>query len=81
MDEYKLMEIVAKERYEVEMKRIEKKRLLDNRAHILRNDNVLEFAYMLKLIEINVGILDLEMHKHGLEIDQFNEKICNLNRE
>ena len=78
MDECKLLEIIAKHRYDMDLKRIDKKRFLDHKAHILRNDNEQQSAYMLKVIEINVGILDLEMNKIALEIDHFNEKISNL---
>jgi hypothetical protein len=81
MDECGLLEIVAKHRYDMDLKRIEKKRLLDHKAHILRNDNEQQSSYMLKLLDINISILDLEMNKIGLEIEQFNEKISKLNKK
>jgi len=81
MDECGLLEIVAKHRYDMDLKRIEKKRLLDHKAHILRNDNEQQSSYMLKLLDININILDLEMNKIGLEIDHFNEKISKLNKK
>jgi hypothetical protein len=36
---------------------------------------------MLKLIEINLNMVDLEMQKIALEIDHFNEKILKLNKK
>jgi hypothetical protein len=78
MDECKLLEIIAKHRYDMDLKRIDKKRFLDHKAHILRNDDEQQSTYMLKLIEINLNMVDLEMQKIALEIDHFNEKISNL---
>lgn len=81
MDECKLLEIVAKLRYDMDLKRIDKKRLLDHKAHILRNDSEVQHTYMLKLLDINVGIVDLEMDKIALEIEHFNEKILNVSKK
>jgi hypothetical protein len=63
----------------MDLKRIDKKRLLDHKAHISSQKELGDHdTYMLKMIEINVNILDLEMQKIALEIDHFNEKISNL---
>ena len=81
MDQYKLLEIVAKHRYDMDLKGIDRIRFLEHKAHILRNDNEQQSSYMLKLLDININILDLEMNKIGLEIDHFNEKISKLNKK
>lgn len=92
MDQYKLFESVAKLRYEMDLKRIDKMRFLEHKAHLDNKSNVLRSSsvynydevhhtYMLKLIETNVGIVDLEINKIALEIDHLNEKISMLNKK
>jgi hypothetical protein len=85
MDEYGLLESVAKLRYEMDLKRIDKMRFLEHKAHLDKTSNVLRdevhHTYMLKMIETNVGIVDLEMNKIALEIDHLNEKISTLNKK
>jgi hypothetical protein len=92
MDHYKLLESVAKLRYEMDLKRIDRMRFLEHKAHldktsnVLRSSNVYNYdevhhTYMLKMIETNVGIVDLEMNKIALEIDHLNEKISMLNKK
>ena len=82
MDECQLLEIIAKHRYDMDLKRIDKKRLLDHKAHISSQKELGDHdTYMLKMIEINLNMVDLEMQKIALEIDHFNEKISKLNKK
>lgn len=93
MDQYKLLEIVAKLRYDMDLKGIDKKRFLEHKAHLDNQSNTFKsntevykydeehHTYMMKMIETNIGIVDLEMSKIALEIDHFNEKILKLNKK
>jgi hypothetical protein len=93
MDQYKLLEIVAKHRYDMDLKRIDKMRFLEHKAHLDNQSNTFKantevykydeehHTYMMKMIETNIGIVDLEMSKIALEIDHFNEKISMLNKK